>query len=52
MQEPDGDGTFDSSVRLSGAERCGVGGEPAYGRVTASRVVEAVDLRVVLGRAA
>lgn len=52
MQEPECGGTFDSSVRLCGGERRGGGGEPAYGRVAASRVVEAVDLRVVLGRTA
>lgn len=48
----DCDGTFYSSVRLCGVEHCGVGGEPADGHVSASRVVEAVDLRVVLGRTA
>lgn len=44
--------TFYSSVRLCGVELCGVGGEPANGCVAAGRVVEAVDLRVVLRRAA
>lgn len=48
----EGEPTFYSSVGLCGVELCGVGGEPANGRVAAGRVVEAVDFRVVLRRAA